>query len=259
MSDFFKIIHYGPDLVFILPVLILPILTLVFGCNSSHKGLPPEKDTTKGVDSFKDARISMVATQIKARGIKDPLVLKAMSEVKRHLFVPKHLWDSAYNDYPLPIGHGQTISQPYIVALMTELLELRGGEKVLEIGTGSGYQAAVLAEIAGEVFTIEIVEGLARTAKERLDNLGYTNVHVRAGDGYQGWPEEAPFDAIIITAAPDHIPDPLLQQLKLDGVIVMPMGSYFQDLFRIRKTKKGIIKENIAPVRFVPMTGEAEK
>ncbi|MGA1864794.1 MAG: protein-L-isoaspartate O-methyltransferase family protein, partial [bacterium] len=130
------------------------------------------------MDSFKDARISMVKTQIKVRGIKDPLVLKAMSEVKRHLFVPKHLWDSAYNDYPLPIGHGQTISQPYIVALMTELLELKGGEKVLEIGTGSGYQAAVLAKIAGEVFTIEIVEGLARTAKERLDNLGYSNVHV---------------------------------------------------------------------------------
>jgi protein-L-isoaspartate(D-aspartate) O-methyltransferase len=259
MSDFFKIIHHGPDLIFILPVLILPILTLVFGCNSSHKGLPPEKDTTKGIDSFKNARISMVETQIKARGIKDLLVLKAMSRVKRHLFVPKHLWDSAYNDYPLPIGHGQTISQPYIVALMTELLELKGGEKVLEIGTGSGYQAAVLAEIAGEVFTIEIVEGLARTAKERLNKLGYANVHVKAGDGYQGWPEETSFDAIILTAAPDHIPDPLLEQLKLNGVIVMPLGSYFQDLYRIRKTKKGVLKENIAPVRFVPMTGEAEK
>jgi protein-L-isoaspartate(D-aspartate) O-methyltransferase len=259
MSDFFKIIHHGPDLVLILSMLILPIITIIFGCKSSHKGLPPEKDATKGMDSFKNARISMVETQIRARGIKDLPVIKAMSEVKRHLFVPKHLRESAYNDYPLPIGHGQTISQPYIVALMTELLELTGGEKVLEIGTGSGYQAAVLAEIAGEIFTIEIVEGLARTAKERLNNLGYTNIHVRAGDGYKGWPEEAPFDAIILTAAPDHIPDPLLQQLKPDGVMVMPMGSYFQDLLRIRKTEKGILKENIAPVRFVPMTGEAEK
>ncbi len=259
MSDFFKLFHHGSDLVLILPMFILPILTLVFGCNSSHKGLPPETDATKEIDSFKNDRKNMVETQIKARGIKDPLVLKAMNQVKRHLFVPKHLWDSAYNDYPLPIGHGQTISQPYIVALMTELLELRGGEKVLEIGTGSGYQAAVLAEIAGEVFTIEIVEGLARTAKERLNKLGYTNIHVKAGDGYQGWPEEAPFDAIILTAAPDHIPKPLIEQLNMNGVIVMPMGSFFQDLYRIRKTQKGILKENIAPVRFVPMTGEAEK
>jgi protein-L-isoaspartate(D-aspartate) O-methyltransferase len=239
-------------------MLILPILTLVSGCNSSHKGLPPEKDATKEINSFNIARTRMVEAQIKARGIKDLLVLKAMLRVKRHLFVPKQLWDTAYEDYPLPIGHGQTISQPYIVALMTELLELKGGEKVLEIGTGSGYQAAIIADIAEEVFTIEIVEDLARTAKERLYKLGYSNIHVRAGDGYKGWPEEAPFDAIILTAAPDHIPEPLLEQLKLNGVIILPMGSYFQDLYRIRKTKKGILKEKIAPVRFVPMTGEAE-
>jgi protein-L-isoaspartate(D-aspartate) O-methyltransferase len=258
MSDIFKLLHHGPDLVFILPMLVIPILTIVSGCNSSHKGIPHETDTTKKIDTFETARIKMVDTQIKARGIKDLLVLKAMSRVKRHLFVPKHLWDTAYDDYPLPIGHGQTISQPYIVALMTELLELKGGEKVLEIGTGSGYQAAILADIAGEVFTIEIVENLALMAKERLNKLGYSNIHVKAGDGYKGWPEEAPFDVIILTAAPDHIPEPLLKQLKLNGLIVMPIGSYFQDLYRIRKTKKGILKEKIVPVRFVPMTGEAE-
>lgn len=259
MSDFVNFLHRGPDLIFILPMLIFPILTLISGCNSSHNGLPPKTDTAKKIDSFESARLRMVETQIMARSIKDPLLLKAMTKVKRHLFVPKHLWDMAYNDYPLPIGNEQTISQPYIVALMTELLELSGGEKVLEIGTGSGYQAAILAEIAKEVFTIEIIEDLARTAKEKLDNLGYTNIHVMAGDGYQGWPEEAPFDAIIVTAAPEHIPKPLLEQLKVGGVMVLPMGSYFQDLYRIRKTEKGISREKIAPVRFVPMTGEAEK
>ncbi|MGA1845312.1 MAG: protein-L-isoaspartate(D-aspartate) O-methyltransferase [bacterium] len=205
------------------------------------------------------SRNSMVETQIKARGIEDPLVLDAMNTVKRHLFIPQHLRYMAYNDYPLPIGHGQTISQPYIVALMTELLGLSGGEKVLEIGTGSGYQAAVLAEIAKEVFSIEIIDDLARTAAERLEGMGYKNIHVRAGDGYQGWPEEAPFDAIIITAAPDHIPAPLIDQLAVGGVLVLPVGSQSQDLYRIRKTREGLREEKIAPVRFVPMTGEAEQ
>jgi len=198
-------------------------------------------------------RADMVKHQIMARGISDPLVLNAMSSVKRHLFVPKELISSAYNDYPLPIGHGQTISQPYIVALMTELLELRGGERVLEIGTGSGYQTAILAEIAGSVYSIEIVEELALEVKERIESLGYTNIQIRAGDGYSGWPEEAPFDAIIITAAPDHVPGPLLEQLKLGGVLVLPLGTCFQDLYKIKKSKEGIIERKIAPVRFVPL------
>ena len=259
MSDFFKIFHHGAYLFFVLPILILPVFTMISGCNSSPEGISPETDAKEDMDPFKRARKEMVNTQIRARGIKDPLILEAMSKVERHLFVSKHLWGSAYNDYPLPIGHEQTISQPYIVALMTELLELTGKEKVLEVGTGSGYQAAILAEIAHQVFTIEIVEDLAMTAKERLNELGYNNVHVKAGDGYQGWPDEAPFDAIIVTAAPDHIPEPLLEQLKMNGLMVLPMGSHFQDLYRIRKTRKGIVKERIAPVRFVPMTGEAER
>jgi protein-L-isoaspartate(D-aspartate) O-methyltransferase len=259
MSDFFKILHHGTYLFFVLPILILPIFTLISGCNSSHEGISPETDAKEGIDPFKRPREEMVDTQIKARGIKDPLILKAMSKVERHLFVSKNLWGSAYNDYPLPIGHEQTISQPYIVALMTELMELTGKEKVLEVGTGSGYQAAILAEIVQEVFTIEIVEDLALSAKERLNRLGYNNIHVKAGDGYQGWPDEAPFDAMIVTAAPDHIPKPLIDQLKMNGLMVLPIGSHFQDLYRIRKTRKGIVKERIAPVRFVPMTGEAER
>ncbi|MBN2373804.1 protein-L-isoaspartate(D-aspartate) O-methyltransferase [bacterium] len=229
------------------------------GCNPSPQSPPVKKEGIKDGDVFITQRLDMIEKQIKARGIKDPLVLKALTQVKRHLFVPKDLWDSAYNDYPLPIGYGQTISQPYIVALMTELLELKGGEKVLEIGTGSGYQAAVLAQIAGEVFTIEIVPELAQTAGERLNELGYKNIRVKAGDGYLGWPEESPFDAMIITAAPNHIPEPLLEQLKTGGVMVMPIGSYFQELYRIRKSEKGIRKEKVSSVRFVPMTGEAEK
>ena len=161
MSDFLNLLHHEFSLLLILPMLLLPIMALISGCNSSHNNWPPKTDQTKEVDSFQKERKKMIETQIRARGIKDPLVLNAMMKVKRHLFVPKHLLGMAYNDYPLPIGYDQTISQPYIVALMTELLELRGGERVLEIGTGSGYQAAILAEIAGEVFTIEIVEDLA--------------------------------------------------------------------------------------------------
>jgi len=259
MSVFFRLFHHGSDVVFVLPMVVLPVFSLISGCNSSPKGLFHEKEPVKEIDSLTMSRSSMVETQIRARGVKDPLVLDAMKKVKRHLFIPQHLWHMAYNDYPLPIGHGQTISQPYIVGLMTELLELSGGERVLEIGTGSGYQAAILAEIARDVFTIEIIDELAQTAGERLKGMGYTNIHVKAGDGYQGWPEEAPFDAIIITAAPDHIPAPLIDQLAVDGVLVLPVGSQFQDLYRIRKTKDGLRKEKIAPVRFVPMTGEAEQ
>lgn len=200
----------------------------------------------------------MVNCQIKARGIQDPLVLKAMLEVKRHLFVPAHLLSQAYNDYPLPIGQGQTISQPYIVALMTELLELKGGERVLEIGTGSGYQTAVLSRIASQVYSVEIVPELAIRAEEKLKEFGYSNIRVKSGDGNIGWVEESPFDAIIVTAAPSEIPHCLIDQLKMGGILVVPVGSYIQFLYKIKKTEEGIVSEQIAPVRFVPMTGCSE-
>ncbi len=202
-------------------------------------------------------REKMVNDQIIMRGVKDKLVLSAMRKVPRHEFVPENLRRYAYEDTPLEIGEDQTISQPYIVALMTELLGLKGGEKVLEIGTGSGYQAAILAEIAKEVYTIEIIKSLADSAKERLKRLGYKNITVKCGDGYQGWKEYAPFDGIIVTAAPDHIPQPLIDQLKVGGRLVIPVGSEIQELKLLIKTDKGIIEKNIIPVRFVPMTGEA--
>ena len=208
---------------------------------------------------FKTMREKMVETQIKARGVKDPRVLSAVLKVERHLFVPKDLQTSAYMDQPLPIGEGQTISQPYIVALMTELLELKGGEKVLEIGTGSGYQAAILAELAKEVYTIEIIEPLATSAKKLLLQLGYQNIMVKAGDGYLGWPEVAPFDAIIVTAAPDHIPKPLLEQLKEGGRMIVPVGTYSQVLKKIVKRSGRIETTDVIPVVFVPMTGEGVK
>jgi protein-L-isoaspartate(D-aspartate) O-methyltransferase len=208
---------------------------------------------------FKTMREKMVETQIKARGVKDPRVLAALLKVERHRFVPEKFLDSAYSDQPLPIGEGQTISQPYIVALMTELLELRGNEKVLEIGTGSGYQAAILAELAKEVYTIEIIEPLASTARERLSELAYQNVKVKAGDGYLGWPEAAPFDAIIVTAAPDHIPKPLTDQLREGGRMVVPVGTYTQELKKIVKRSGKMETIDVIPVLFVPMTGEGVK
>jgi protein-L-isoaspartate(D-aspartate) O-methyltransferase len=201
----------------------------------------------------------MVETQIKARGVKEPRVLTAMLKVERHLFVPKHLQPTAYSDQPLPIGEGQTISQPYIVALMTELLELKGDEKVLEVGTGSGYQAAILAELAKEVYTIEIVEKLANSAEKLLLQLGYKNIRVKAGDGYLGWPEAAPFDAIIVTCAPDHIPKPLVDQLKEGGRMVIPVGEYTQELKKIVKRAGKLETTNAIPVIFVPMTGDGVK
>ncbi len=210
-------------------------------------------------DTFVGQRQRMVKTQIMARGVQDSLVLKAMTRVKRHRYVPENLQYAAYNDEPLPIGHGQTISQPYIVAYMTEALRLKGGEKVLEIGTGSGYQAAVLAEIAGDVYTIEIVEPLGKEAKAVLEEEGYQNIHCRVGDGYQGWPEAAPFDGIIVTAAPPSIPEPLIQQLKEGGRMIVPVGTWFQDLILITKRKGKVEKERLIPVRFVPMTGKIQK
>jgi protein-L-isoaspartate(D-aspartate) O-methyltransferase len=203
--------------------------------------------------SFAQKRKQMVENQIKARGIKDPRVLDAMFKVKRHLFVPSNISHLAYEDYPLPIGWEQTISQPYIVALMTELLGLNGTERVLEIGTGSGYQAAILAEAAKEVYTIEIVEPLARKSKGLLEELGYKNIKVKIGDGFLGWHEFAPYDGIIVTCAPEKIPSPILEQLAENGKLVIPVGKHWQNLKLVRKMKGKIIETDIVPVRFVPM------
>jgi protein-L-isoaspartate(D-aspartate) O-methyltransferase len=208
----------------------------------------------KKKDDFKTLRERMVNEQIIARGVKDKLVIDAMLTVPRHLFVPKSSQTIAYIDSPLPIGKGQTISQPYIVAFMTELLELKGNEKVLEVGTGSGYQAAILGEIVKKVYTIEIICELAQTAEKRLKELGYKNIQVRCGDGYIGWEEYAPFDRIIVTAAPDHIPQPLIKQLKNNGRMVIPVGAFWQELILITKDKNGKIKKSSTiPVRFVPL------
>lgn len=202
----------------------------------------------------------MVRYQIEARGITDPRVLEAMRKVPRHLFVPLEYRDAAYEDRPLPIGEGQTISQPYIVALMTEALELKGDEKVLEIGTGSGYQAAILAELAREVYTVELEPSLAQRAAETLRRLGYTNVHVAVRDGFYGWPEEAPFDRIILTCAAPRIPETLLQQLKDGGKMVLPLGEdhMSQVLVLVEKRGEELIEKEITGVVFVPMRGKIQ-
>ncbi len=216
-------------------------------------------------DSFANLRARMVAEQLLEspdgrRPIRDERVLEAMRTVARHQFVPFAYRELAYTDQPLPIGEGQTISQPYIVALMTELAGVSPGEKVLEIGTGSGYQAAVLAELTDFVFTIEILEPLARRAEQTLRELGLTPIRVRVGDGYLGWPEEAPFDAILVTAAAPMVPQPLVDQLALDGRLVVPVGDDpVQELMVWTKTSEGIIQEAVIPVRFVPMVGEVQR
>lgn len=199
----------------------------------------------------------MVETQIIERGIRDKRVIEVMKKVPRHLFVPEDIIDSAYDDRALPIGYGQTISQPYIVALMTELLELKGDEKVLEIGTGSGYQAAILAELAKEVHTIERIEPLATAAKKRFENLGIQNVKVYIKDGTEGIPEEAPFDRIIITAATPDIPEPLIKQLKEEGIIVAPVGErYSQYMLKAIKRDNELERHYLIPVAFVPLIGK---
>ena len=202
------------------------------------------------------SRQRMVEEQIESRGVSNEKVLAAMRKVERHLFVPKESRRLAYQDHPISIGHEQTISQPFIVAYMTDLLNLNKTDKVLEIGTGSGYQAAILAELAEEVYTIEIIKKLAETAKSRLKKLGYNNIFVRHGDGFKGWPEHAPYDVIIVTAAPPEIPEELITQLKVGGRMVVPVGSFSQDLYVIEKTKEGFSKERTLPVRFVPMVKE---
>jgi protein-L-isoaspartate(D-aspartate) O-methyltransferase len=208
--------------------------------------------------NFSAAREWMVESQLKRRGINDLRVLRAMRSVPRHRFVPRHLWDQAYNDYPLPIGEDQTISQPYIVAMMTEALELIGTEKVLEIGAGSGYQAAILAELAQEVYTVERIDFLARNAEQILKSLGYENVHVVVADGTLGWPPASPYDAIVVTAGAPQVPQPLVEQLALGGRLVIPVGDrYSQTLTRIRRTPTGDLKtEYLGGCRFVKLIGE---
>ena len=198
----------------------------------------------------------MVAEQIEARGVKDPRVLEAMRAVPRHEFVPTAERSHAYEDRPLPIGGGQTISQPYIVAVMTELLALDGSERVLEIGTGSGYQAAILSVLASDVYTIEIVAPLGERARDTLARLGYRNVRVKIGNGYAGWPEYAPFDSIIVTAAPDEVPPALVEQLKVGGLMAIPVGTLMQELRILRRTATGVEILRTEPVRFVPMVGK---
>ena len=209
-------------------------------------------------EDYATERERMVAEQLIARGIRDERVLAAMRKVPRHRFVPPGERASACVDRPLSIGHGQTISQPFVVAFMSQTLALDGSERVLDVGTGSGYQAAILAELAREVWSIEIVAPLAELAAERLRELGFGNVHVRSGDGYLGWPEHAPFDAILVAAAPDHVPETLVEQLAPGGRMILPVGKEEQDLVFLRKTASGIVREEVLPVRFVPMTGLAE-
>ncbi|RLG71669.1 MAG: protein-L-isoaspartate O-methyltransferase [Methanobacteriota archaeon] len=223
-----------------------------------------QKTETKPItilhNEYSQEKLRMIQEDLMGRDITDKKVLEAMAKVPRHLFVPKKYRNQAYADHPLPIGYGQTISQPYVVALMTQALELKPQDKVLEIGTGSGYQAAILAEIVKEVYTIEIIPELAERARKTLESLGY-NVQVKTGDGYYGWEEKAPFDAIIVTAAASHIPPPLLEQLKEGGRLIIPLGStkYYQTLTLIKKKDGKLETKHLTTVRFVPMTGKIQE
>ena len=214
---------------------------------------------SQAFEDRQDERDQMVMEQLQGRDIVHSRVLEAMAKVPRHALVPKKHQALAYRDHPLPIGEGQTISQPYIVAFMTQAADLQAGERVLEIGTGSGYQAAVLAEMGVEVYSIEIVESLGRRAARDLKALGYEQIHLRIGDGYRGWPGAAPFDAIVVTAAPEKVPQPLLDQLAIGGRLVIPVGGADQELQVITRTPEGDRTRSIFAVRFVPMTGEAQR
>jgi len=234
------------------------VALLVFGACSEKSGAVHAVPAS--FDSREPERLQMVSRQIEARGVHDGRVLKAMREVPRHRFVPDSQRAHAYDDRPLPIGYQQTISQPYIVALMSELAGVQPGDTVLEVGTGSGYQAAVLSEMGVNVFSVEIIEPLAKRATALLSELGYAkNVRVRYGDGYAGWPEHAPFDAVIVTAAPPKIPEPLKQQLAVGGRLVIPVGRNYQRLLLVTRTEDGFREESVIPVRFVPMTGKAQE
>lgn len=221
--------------------------------------MPDNIDSNNEESKFSQSRWAMVENQLSARAIGDSKVLKAFLDVPRHMFVPNEYIHTAYSDSPLSIGFEQTISQPYIVALMTELLNIDKGDKVLEVGTGSGYQTAILAEIGYEVFTIEIIEELGLRTKDLLETLGYASVHYKIGNGYDGWPEHAPFDKVIVTAAPNQIPQALMWQLKRGGKMVIPVGDNNQNLLLITKSEKGVDIKTITPVRFVPMTGKSHE
>jgi len=234
------------------------VLAAVLACRSSSPPAPPPpRDAPVPPEPAAAARNRLVDRTIVERGIKDPRVIAAMRRVPRHEFVPLEQRAHAYDDRPLPIGFDQTISQPYIVAAMTEAAHVRPGARVLEVGTGSGYQAAVLAEVGADVYSIEIVEPLARRTHELLAKLGYKALHLRIGDGYQGWPDAAPFEAIIVTAAPREVPPPLVEQLAVGGRLVIPVGDEQQQLKVITRNTSGSTTETLFDVRFVPMTGEA--
>ncbi|HSC29189.1 MAG TPA: protein-L-isoaspartate(D-aspartate) O-methyltransferase [Vicinamibacterales bacterium] len=231
----------------------IAIILTALGC-----GVPGEQ-TLESAAQWEAERARMIREQLRSRDIKDQRVLDAIARVPRHLFVPEPQRAQAYGDYPLPIGHGQTISQPYIVAFMTQALDVEPDHRVLEIGTGSGYQAAVLAELVKEVYSIEIVPPLAERARETLAALGYRNVHVLTGNGYLGWPEHAPYDRVMVTAAPTEVPPALVEQLRMDGVMAIPVGDLFQELRILRKTSTGLKTLATMPVRFVPMTGRDKR
>ena len=218
---------------------------------------PPGLSEGIDEDRYIERRWDMVENQIVSRGIQDARVLKAMLKVKRHLFVPKEYLDSAYSDKPIPIEKEQTVSQPYMVALMTELLNSSPGRKILEIGTGSGYQSAILAETGCDLYTIEIIEDIAANARKTLEKLGYSNIRYRIGDGYKGWEKNAPFEGIIVTAAPADIPDKLIEQLSQGGRMIIPVGDLSQELLLIENTNEGVKRKKITAVRFVPMTGQS--
>ena len=245
------------------PILLAAAVLAACRPDTGPPGLQPSGGPAGRVaaaDAWQGPRQEMVRTQLQGRDITDEAVLAVMGLVPRHLFVPEAERVRAYADHPLPIGLRQTISQPYIVAYMTQALQVEEGDRVLEIGTGSGYQAAVLSLLAAEVYTIEILPPLAERARKQLEELGYDNVHVRAGDGYFGWPERAPFDGIMVTAAPDHVPPRLVEQLAPGGRLVMPVGDAYQELVRITRSEEGTTAlERLLPVRFVPMTGRAQE
>jgi protein-L-isoaspartate(D-aspartate) O-methyltransferase len=248
---------------FIIALLINPLFFVWHGgCSMNWSSVfqkeTPAKAAAAG-DEHARRRERMVREQLEGRDITDARVLAAMRRVPRHEFVPKELMDAAYEDNALPLTQGQTISQPYIVAYMTQALDLRGTERVLEIGTGSGYQAAVLSELVPEVYTIEILPELQKQASAVLSKLGYKNIYFRVGDGYMGWPEQAPFDRIIVTAAPEEIPGPLVEQLKVGGRLVIPVGRMNQELTVLEKGQSGVTLRETIGVRFVPMTGKAQE
>jgi protein-L-isoaspartate(D-aspartate) O-methyltransferase len=242
---------------------VMIFAVLAISCSGTGAAERPDQSPVRAgeltEEAFAAMREEMVSRQIERRGVRDKRVLAAMREVPRHLFVRPPEAPYAYDDNPLPIGESQTISQPYVVAYMSELLDVKPEHKVLEIGTGSGYQAAILSRLAGSVYTIEIIPLLGERATATLQELGFDNVHVRVGDGYAGWPEEAPFDRVMLTAAPDKIPQPLIDQLAIGGRLVAPVGTLFQEIVVVTKTARGTTQQRKIAVQFVPMTGKAQE